>query len=201
MIASLRGRASELGEGALLVDVGGVGYLVQATAAALRRARAASGELTLLVHTHVREDALQLFGFASADERRLFELLLGVRDVGAKLALAIVSAYEPDRLERAVAAGDLALFTSIRGVGRKTAERILLDLKDKVGASPAHAGVAPLPAGDDHAAAREALVGLGLSVPEAEHALRAVDRELPVAERVRAALQRGATRGVEREAG
>ena len=192
MIASLRGRVAQVRSGSIVLDVGGVGYLLAATASACRLASDAEGEVTLVTHLHVREDALQLFGFSGAGERELFELLLGVSGVGPKAALAIVSGYAPDQVRRAVATGDHALFMSIPGIGRRTAERVVIDLKDKVGApaaAPAVEGRVPL---DDHAAARDALVALGLSVAEAEAALRHVDSELPVAERVRAALAGGA---------
>ncbi len=189
MIASLRGRVSGVGAGTVLLDVGGVGYLLSATARACRLAADADGELTLVTHLHVREDAMQLFGFAGAGERELFELLLGVSGVGPKVALAIVSGYAPDQIRRAVATADHALFTSIPGIGRKTAERVVIDLKDKVGT------VVPDPrpgsgemVRDDHTAARDALVGLGLSVAEAEDSLLGVKSGLPVADRVRAAL-------------
>jgi Holliday junction DNA helicase RuvA len=158
-----------------------------ATASACRRASGA-GEVTLITHLHVREDALQLFGFADAAERDLFELLLGVSGVGPKAALAIVSGYAPDQVRRAVASGDRALFTSIAGIGQKTAERILIDLKDKVAALPAPAASGESQPLDEHTAARDALVGLGMSVAEAEAALRDIDDGLPVGERVRAAL-------------
>jgi holliday junction DNA helicase RuvA len=189
MIASLRGRVSGVGAGTVLLDVGGVGYLLSATARACRLAADADGELTLVTHLHVREDAMQLFGFAGAAERELFELLLGVSGVGPKVALAIVSGYAPDQIRRAVATADHALFTSIPGIGRKTAERVVIDLKDKVGTvvPDARPGSGETPR-DDHTAARDALVGLGLSVAEAEDSLRGVQPELPVGDRVRAAL-------------
>jgi holliday junction DNA helicase RuvA len=187
MIASLRGQAVRVAPGIVVLEVGGVGYQLSATASACRRASAA-GEVTLVTHLHVREDALQLFGFAEAAERDLFELLLGVSGVGPKAALAIVSGYAPDQVRRAVSAGDRALFTSITGIGQKTAERILIDLKDKVAALPASVASDDSVPLDDHTAARDALVGLGMSVAEAEAALRDVDDALPVGERVRAAL-------------
>jgi Holliday junction DNA helicase RuvA len=150
-------------------------------------------EVTLVTHLHVREDALTLYGFASTAERELFELLLGVSGVGPKAALAIVSGYAPDQIRRAITTSDHALFTSISGIGRKTAERVVLDLKDKVGALPAaepEPDAVRAPA-DDHTAARDALVGLGMSVAEAEAALRDIDAELPVGERIRRALAAG----------
>ena len=191
MIASLRGRVVSSATGATVLDVGGVGYRLATTTTASRRAAAAGdGEVTLLTHLHVREDALLLYGFASEAERSLFEMLLGVSGVGPKAALAIVSGYEPDQIRRAVQSGDHALFTSINGVGRRTAERVVIDLKDKVGglAIPVSGSDGPEPAGDDHTAARDALVGLGMSIAEAEAALRPIDESLPVEERVRLAL-------------
>lgn len=187
MIAELRGRVSRVDAGSVVLDVGGVGYLLSATSSARRLAVDADGaEVTLVTHLHVREDALQLFGFAGAAERELFELLLGVSGIGPKAALAIVSGYAPDQIRRAVAVGDHALFTSIPGIGRKTAERLVIDLKDKVGS--VNLDDAPAVAVDDHTAARDALVGLGMSVAEAEDSLRNVDAELPTSDRVRAAL-------------
>jgi Holliday junction DNA helicase RuvA len=191
VIASLRGRVAWSAVGVTELDVGGVGYRLATTATASRRAAAAGdGEVTLLTHLHVREDALQLFGFASEAERSLFEMLLGVSGVGPKAALAIVSGYEPDQIRRAVQSGDHALFTSIPGIGRRTAERVVIDLKDKVGglALPVSGTDAAALAGNRHTAARDALVGLGMSVAEAETALRPVDETLPVEERVRLAL-------------
>ena len=193
MIATLRGRVLERGSGRIVIDVGGVGYLLAATSAAIRMAVPDGEEVTLVTHLHVREDALILFGFASTAERDLFELLLGVSGVGPKAALAIVSGYAPDQIRRAIATSDHALFTSIPGIGRKTAERVVIDLKDKVGSvgvAEAMPGDAPT---DDHATARDGLVGLGMSVAEAEAALRGVDPDLPVGERIRLALAAGAT--------
>jgi len=189
MIASLRGQVTATRPGAIVLDVGGVGYLVAATTSAVRRAGDADGgEITVHTHLHVREDTLQLYGFASTAERSLFELLLGVSGVGPKAALAIVSGYAPDQIRRAVATGDHALFTSIPGIGRRTAERVVVDLKDKVGAVETAVAVGDPAGGDDHAAARDALVGLGMSVAEAEAALRDVDEDAPIEERVRLAL-------------
>ncbi len=190
MIASLRGRVVSSAVGVTVLDVGGVGYRLATTTTASRRAAAAGDrEVTLLTHLHVREDALQLFGFASEAERSLFEMLLGVSGVGPKAALAIVSGYEPDQIRRAVQSGDHALFTSIPGIGRRTAERVVIDLKDKVGGLVVPTtGDTPAPAGTQHTAARDALVGLGMSVAEAETALRPIDETLPVEERVRLAL-------------
>jgi Holliday junction DNA helicase RuvA len=189
VIASLRGHVLERGSGQVVLDVGGVGYALQVTSSAARLAVAEGDEVTLVTHLHVREDAMVLFGFASSEERGLFELLLGVSGVGPKAALAIVSGYAPDQIRRAISTSDHALFTSISGIGRKTAERVVIDLKDKVGSlPPPGVEAAALPPAGSHSAARDALVGLGMTVAEAEAALRGVDEELPVEERIRTAL-------------
>ena len=187
MIASLRGTVLERGAGRVVLDVGGVGYLLQTTSSAARMS-VPGEEVTLVTHLNVREDALTLYGFAESAERSMFELLLGVSGVGPKAALAIMSGYAPDQVRRAIATSDHALFTSISGIGRKTAERVVIDLKDKIGALPAAEEPMPAAPAGGHTAARDALVGLGMSVNEAEAALRDVDEELPVEERIRLAL-------------
>ena len=187
MIARLRGTpVGRRGDG-LVLDVGGVGYLVQATPSALRRA-GAGAEVTLETYLHVREDALQLYGFAEPAERELFELLLGVSGVGPKVALAIVSGSPPAELRRAIALDDTARFEAIPGIGRKTAQRVVMELKGSVAAAtePRDAGTSP------HLVARDALVELGYSVLDAEQALADVDPDLPPEERVRLALRRAA---------
>ncbi|MDQ4082662.1 MAG: Holliday junction branch migration protein RuvA, partial [Actinomycetota bacterium] len=121
MIARLRGRPVAWDADGLVLDVGGVGYRLLATPSAVRKAEGAS-EVVVETHLHVREDALQLFGFATPGERELFELLLGVNGVGPKVALAIVSGYAPAELRRAIVREDAALFETIPGIGRKTAQ-------------------------------------------------------------------------------
>jgi Holliday junction DNA helicase RuvA len=172
----------------LVLDVGGVGYLVAATPSALRRADGVP-EVTLETYLHVREDALQLYGFADAAERALFVHLLGVGGIGPKVALAVVSSAPAPDLQRAIALGDTARFQAIPGIGKKTAERIVLELKDSI-ADTIDPGVgveAPR-----ELVARDALVELGYSVVEAERALARVDPDLPAEERVREALRRAA---------
>jgi holliday junction DNA helicase RuvA len=187
MIARLRGRAVGYDAEGLVLDVGGVGYRVLATPAAVRKAEAGE-EVALETHLHVREDALVLFGFAGSDERVLFERLLAVSGVGPKVALAIVSAYSPAELRRAIVREDTALFESIPGIGKKTAQRVVLELREKVAAidavSEPHLG-----AGDGHVVARDALLELGYTVAEAEERLADVDPDLPPSERVRLALR------------
>ena len=189
MIAVLRGRPVAKRADGLVLDVGGVGYLLQVTPRALRRA-SGPGEVVLETYLHVREDALQLFGFADAEERELFELLLSVQGVGPKVALAIVSGSPPADLRRAIVLEDTARFEAIPGIGRKTAQRVVLELKEKLGApgGASPEGEEPAP----HLVARDALVGLGYSVAEAEAALAGVDAELSPEERVRLALRKAA---------
>jgi Holliday junction DNA helicase RuvA len=163
--------------------VNGVGYLVHATSSVHRLG---DGEVTIEVHTVVREDALQLFGFASADERELFELLLGVNGVGPKVALAIVSGSTPAELRRAIARNDVKRFQAIQGVGLKTAQRVVLELKEKLTLVDA------VSAGGDGPTARDALVELGWSLADAERALADVDPSLTVEEQVRNALRQAA---------
>jgi Holliday junction DNA helicase RuvA len=184
VIARLRGSVSGRVGGALVVDVNGVGYLVHATPSVLRLG---DGEVTIEIHTVVREDALQLYGFATADERGLFELLLGVNGVGPKVALAIVSGSSPSDLRRAIARDDVKRFQAIPGVGLKTAQRVVLELKAKLTVADA----VDEPAGGG-LTARDALVELGWALVDAERALADVDPDLPVAEQVRDALRRAA---------
>jgi len=187
VISRLRGKAVAWDVDGLVLDVNGVGYRLFATPAAVKKADGAE-EVVLETHLHVREDAMQLFGFADSDERELFEQLLSVSGVGPKVALAIVSGYTPGELRRAIVREDDALFQSIPGIGKKTAQRVVLELKEKI--APLAAVDAPhLGAGDGHIVARDALVELGYSAAEAEQRLAAVDPELPPAERVREALR------------
>jgi Holliday junction DNA helicase RuvA len=186
VIAQLRGRPVARTAEGLVLDVGGVGYVVQATPAALRKADGAS-DVTLLTYLNVREDALQLFGFAEPSERELFVQLLAVNGVGPKVALAIVSGSPAAELRRAIVLQDAARFQAIPGIGKKTAERIVLELKEKLGAEPVP--ISPAAGSGPHLVAREALVELGFTVGEAEQALAATDPDLPPEERVRQALR------------
>ncbi len=188
MIARLRGKPVANTPEGLILDVGGVGYLVHATPAAVRKGDAAD-EITVETYLHVREDAMQLYGFADREERELFVHLLSVSGVGPKVALAIVSGSPAADLRRAIVRDDAARFQAIPGVGKKTADRIVLELKEKLG----DPGLAPAGgSGDDHVVARDALVELGWSLLDAERALADVDSELSPEERVRLALKKAA---------
>jgi Holliday junction DNA helicase RuvA len=182
VIARLRGRVVGRAGAGLVVDVNGVGYLVHATPSVQRLG---DGEIAIEIHTVVREDALQLYGFATADERELFELLLGVNGVGPKVALAIVSGSSPAELRRAIARDDVKRFQAIPGIGLKTAQRVVLELKEKL-------PLVDVAAESGDLTARDALVELGWTLGDAERALAAVDPGLPVEEQVRHALRQAA---------
>jgi Holliday junction DNA helicase RuvA len=191
MIARLRGKPVASTPEGLVLDVGGVGYLVAATPSAVRKANGAE-EVVVETYLHVREDVLQLYGFAERAERELFIQLLSVNGVGPKVALAIVSGSPAEELRRAIVREDAARFTAIPGIGKKTAERIVLELKEKL----AVAGIAPVGEAaaelDEHVVARDALVELGYTIADAERALATTDAEASPEERVRQALRRAA---------
>jgi holliday junction DNA helicase RuvA len=189
VIARLRGKAVASTPEGLILDVGGVGYLVAATPSALRKADGGE-EVTVETYLHVREDAMQLYGFAERAERELFMQLLSVNGIGPKVALAIVSGSPAEELRRAIVRGDAVRFQAIPGIGKKTAERIVLELKEKL----AVAALAPVGGADvdDHVVARNALVELGYSIADAERALAETDVASTPEERVRQALRRAA---------
>jgi Holliday junction DNA helicase RuvA len=187
VIARLRGKPVARTAEGLVLDVNGVGYLVAATSGALRKLEGAT-ELTVETYLHVREDALQLYGFADAAERELFVQLMSVNGIGPKVALAIVSGSPVAELRRAIVLEDTARFQAIPGIGKKTAERIVLELKGSI--ADAIEPRETVSAG--HLVARDALVELGYTIADAEQALANVDPDLPAEERVRRALRRAA---------
>ena len=180
MIARLTGRKVAVQDGAAVIDVGGVGYLVHATPSVLRQGE----DVVVETYLHVREDALQLYGFATADERELFVHLLSVNGIGPKVALAIVSSASAADLRRAIALEDAKRFEAIPGIGKKTAQRVVLELREKTAPGP------ETPAAGSQLGARDALVELGYTIVEAEAALRGVDPDLPAEEQIRLALRR-----------
>ena len=184
MIARLTGTPVARTLDGTVLDVGGVGYLLRLTSRAFAKAKEGR-EVTFDTYLHVREDALQLYGFAEPAERELFEQLLSVSGVGPKVALAIVSGSTPGDLRRAIALEDITRFVAIPGIGKKTAERVVLELKEKLGTMDEPVAIS----GKPHAVAREALVELGWSLTEAEEALAATDPDLSPEERVRQALR------------
>jgi Holliday junction DNA helicase RuvA len=190
VIASLRGTVTAVDADRAVVAVGGIGLEVYAAARTLARlARHLAAEVELVTYLHVREDALQLYGFDTLRERRFFLSLTGVSGVGPKVALAVLSGYPVEELELAVARDDVKKFESIPGVGKKLAQRLVVELKDVVGAVAAGDGV-PGGGADTFVAARSALQNLGLSLREAEEALRGAPPEAALEELVRFALAR-----------
>lgn len=177
MIAQIRGRLLRKEPQEAVVDVAGVGYRIAIPLSTFYRLGEPGEDVTLLTHTHVREDTLALFGFLTAAEQALFERLIAVSGVGPKLAVSILSGIEAPDLVLALRSSDVARLTRIPGVGKKTAERLVLELKDKMQGLAATEGPAPAPASTAQEDLVSALVHLGYSRPEAE---RGVDRALEV---------------------
>ncbi len=178
MIARLSGILAEAGADHAVIDVGGVGYLVQLSGRTLQAIGSIGGEVRLLTDMQVREDAITLFGFGSAAERDWFRLLTGVQGVGGRVALAILTVLAPDEVSRAVASGDKAMVARANGVGPKLALRIVTELKDKAGPAlgPVTSGAAP--AGGAVQDALSALGNLGFRPAEASAAVGAAADEL-----------------------
>src|SRR2546425_3822984 len=178
MIGQIRGRLADKRPNQLLVDVGGVGYQVQVPLSTFAALGELHTEVTLLIHTHVREDALALYGFLSSREKHFFELLLSTSGVGPALALKILSGMSVEELVPAIRGGDLGRLTRIPGVGRKTAERIVVELKDKLEAVAIESErpAATSPAGIE-ADVVSALVNLGYDARTAENAVAEAKRE------------------------
>jgi Holliday junction DNA helicase RuvA len=176
MIGFLRGRIADKQPNTLIVDVHGVGYEVHVPLSTFYDAGDVGADVTLRIHTHVREDALQLYGFLTDLERQLFERLIGVSGIGPKLAIAVLSGMDPPELLRAVQRGDVARLTGIPGIGKKTSERIVLELKDRLASM---ATGAPADAAAAHGADTlrgdllSALQNLGYHRPQAEKAIDA----------------------------
>jgi Holliday junction DNA helicase RuvA len=182
MIARLHGTLLEKTPSRIIVDVGGVGYDVLVPLSTFYGLGEAGAPVTLRIHTHVREDVIALFGFASALEQDLFERLIAINGIGPKLALAVLSGIDPAELVRAIRGQDVARLTRIPGVGKKTAERIGLELKDRL---PHGGGAADAPAvgGEDDLRADllSALTNLGYKGAIAEKAVDAAIRKAPAA--------------------
>jgi holliday junction DNA helicase RuvA len=176
MIASVRGRVTELAGDGAVVEVGGVGLRVQCTPATLAELRIGQ-EARLATSLVVREESLTLYGFADDDARELFALLQTASGVGPRLAQAVLAVHSPDVVRKAIANGEVAVLTQVPGIGRKGAERIVLELRDKIG--PVAAGGAPPPPGDAwRDQVRTGLVGLGWTGGQADQAVAAVAETL-----------------------
>jgi Holliday junction DNA helicase RuvA len=177
MIGFLRGRIADKQPNRLIVDVQGVGYEVHVPLSTFYDAGDEGADVTLRIYTHVREDALQLYGFLTDLERHLFERLIGISGIGPKLAIAVLSGMEPRDLLVSVQRGDVARLTSIPGVGKKTSERIVLELKDRLaqipGSTPAEGAVPANGADRVRGDLLSALQNLGYHRPQAEKAIDA----------------------------
>lgn len=192
MIASVRGEVTDIALDHAVIEAGGLGYRVNATPATLATLQR-GGETRLLTTMIVREDAMILYGFADGEQRELFTLLQTVSGVGPRLALAVLTVLDPEQLRKALAESNLTALTRVPGVGKRSAERMIVELRDKVAAVPVPAGpglaAAPAPARDQLV---EALTGLGFSAKQAEQATESVlsaDPGLDTASALRAALR------------
>ncbi len=163
----------------VVLTSGGVGYRLAVSAESLRAVPAVGKPVSLHAHLIVRDDAMQLYGFATEEERDLFLLLIGVQSVGPKVALAVLSGGPPRELLAALAAGDHARFQAVPGIGKRTAERIIVELREKVGAAPAGDPITISRGDDPRLLARDGLLGLGFSLQEADALLDGAPGQTP----------------------
>jgi Holliday junction DNA helicase RuvA len=188
MIASVSGRVKAVRKQTLVVDVGGVGFEIAVVNALLEGQAVVGQPIDLYTHMHVREAEISLYGFVTLAELDLFTTLLRVSGVGPRTALAVLSTFSPETLRGAIAQGNVAALTRIPGIGAKTAQRLVLDLKDKIGLTAAAMASTPLHEGD--ADVLNALTALGYSLAEAQSALRAIPADVEsLDQRILAALR------------
>jgi holliday junction DNA helicase RuvA len=191
VIASVRGEVVTRLAGEVVIEAGGVGYRMAVSTETLSKVPQVGKEGRLLTHLVLRDDGMHLYGFATQTERELFLLLIGVQGVGPKVALAVLSGGAPRELLNAIASGDTARFQAVPGIGKRTAERIIVELREKVAGRVADEIVVRRTASDDpRTLAREGLVGLGFSPQEADGLLDSADGDTPedlIAEALRAA--------------
>ena len=181
MIALLEGRVAVRRADHVVIACGGVGYRLAVSAETLRHIPRVGTEATVHTHLIVRDDALLLYGFATEEERDLFLMLIGVQAVGPKMALAVLSGGPPREVLGAVAAGDTARLQAAPGIGKRTAERIVVELREKVGAAPTEDPIVITRTDEPHALAREGLLGLGFSPQEADGLLADAPGDTPEA--------------------
>ncbi len=179
MIALVSGKVAVRRADHVVIECAGVGYRLAVSAETLRHVPAIGHEVLLHTHLVLRDDAIQLYGFATEEERELFLMLLGVQSVGPKVALAVLSGGPPRELLAALAAGDSGRFQSVPGIGKRTAERIIVELREKVGAALPEQAISITRGDDPRALAREGLVGLGYTVQEADELLDGAAGERP----------------------
>ncbi len=183
MIVSLRGELTRKDPSGITIDVAGVGYGLAVPVSTLTELPEVGEDILLYTFQYVREDTLALFGFATEAERSLFEQLLSVSGIGPKVALAILSLSSPPEISNAIASGDTAFLSSVPGIGKKTAERVVVDLRDKVGA------VVQTPGSNSQNDVIAALMGLGYSAAEARKAVQKIDTTTHTDEALRQALK------------
>lgn len=185
MIAKIKGKIDFARESYVVVDVGGIGYKIFVTAYTMGKI-AGSEDVEFYIHTHTREDILALYGFLTLDELEMFELLISVSGIGPKAGLGILSIADPKTIRAAVANEDASILTKVSGVGKKTAGRVILELKNKIGNIGANEKSEAVSDSD----ALEALVAMGYSVSESRDSLKSISKEISdVGERVKAALK------------
>lgn len=187
MIAFIRGQVVEKNESGVVLEAAGLGYLVSTTEQTKDKL-AIGVEATLYIYEHIKEDCYDLYGFLGLNEQRIFVILRTVNGVGPKMALAILGLGHPADLQVAIATSDKSYLTIASGVGSRLADRIIVDLKDKLGGDQISLEATQLPRQDE---ARQALVALGYSPADAQKALANIDTSLPTDERVKQALQQG----------
>jgi len=181
MITYLEGRLIEEEPTHIVVEIGGIGYFIQIPVSSYKKFPSASNGIKIFTHLHVREDILQLYGFATREERHLFRLLISVSGVGPRLAQSVLSGISVEQFRACMARGDLVPLTAIPGVGKKTAQRLLVDLREKVGVETGGAGIDGQPVGevepDLERDAVKALISLGCRPQEAQRLVRAVHQK------------------------
>lgn len=190
MIATLTGKVTDTGNGWLVLEAGGVGYEIFTTNDELARAKLGQ-EMKFYTHDHIREQSRDLFGFSEVSTRQLFEQLLGVKNVGPKAALAILDIGPAASVRQAISSGDVKVLTTAKGVGKRAAEQVVVELRDKVGlvASGLSDEVIGRPGVNEQDEATQALIALGYSPSDAAQALAKVDQSLPVEDKVKQALK------------
>jgi len=188
MIGVLRGELAHIGVEGVVIDVAGVGYEVAMSGRNIADLGSTGAEVTVYTHMHVREDAMSLYGFPSMTDRQLFRILLGASGVGPKVALAVLGAMTSDEVRNAVANDDVDALTIVPGIGKRTAQKMILELRPKLAAMDSDV----VGSGTASGQVRMALEGLGFTGSEISEALQTVDRTAPVPEQIRQALrQRG----------
>ncbi|MEA2351217.1 MAG: holliday junction helicase RuvA [Thermoleophilaceae bacterium] len=179
MIASVRGQVTVRRPDHVVVECGGVGYRLAVSAHTLKSVPAAGEDALLHSHLVLRDDGMHLYGFSAEEERELFLMLVGVQGVGPKVALAVLSGGSPRELRNAMAAGDAARFQATPGIGKRTAERIIVELREKVAGEAVSDAIQVTASEDPHTLAREGLLGLGFAPVEADQLLDAAAGETP----------------------